>query len=67
MEKLKPWNGICGNLKYKMPEQLLTDEKGTVFYIGADGQPWIWCSADRLRYHLHRLYQITDMVQIIND
>lgn len=27
MGKLKPWNGICGNLRYKMPEQLLTDEK----------------------------------------
>ena len=65
--KLKPWSGICGYLRYKMPEQLLIDEKGTVYYIGADGEPWIWCSADRLRYHLHRLYQITDMVQIIND
>ena len=67
MEKLKPWNGICGYLQYKMSDGLLTDEKGTIYYIGADGEPWIWCSADRLRYHLHRLYQITDMVQIIND
>ena len=67
MKKLKPWDGICGYLQYKMPEQLLIDEKGTVYYIGADGRPWIWCSADRLRYHLHRLYQITDMVQIINN
>ena len=67
MKKLKQWDGICGYLQYKMPDGLLTDEKGTIYYIGADGQPWIWCSADRLRYHLHRLYQITDMVQIIND
>ena len=67
MKKLKPWNGICGYLQYKMPEQLLIDEKGTVYYIGADGEPWIWCSADRLRCHLHRLYQITDTVQIINN
>ena len=67
MKKLKPWDGICGGLQYKMPEQLLTDEKGTVYYIGADGQPWIWCPADRLHRHLHRLYQITDMVQIINN
>ena len=67
MKKLKPWDGICGYLQYKKPEQLLTDEKGTVYYIGADGQPCIWCSGDRLRHHLHRLYQITDMVQIIND
>ena len=65
--KLKPWNGICGDLQYKMSDELLIDEKGTVYYIGADGEPWIWCSADRLRYHLHRLFQITDMVQIINN
>ena len=65
--KLKPWDGACGYLQYKMPAQPLTDEPGTVYYIGADGQPWIWCSADRLRHHLHRLYQITDMVQIINN
>ena len=67
MKKLKPWDGVCGYLQYKMPDKLLTDEKGTVYYIGEDGEPWIWCSADRLRYHLNRLYQITDMVQIINN
>ena len=67
MKKLKPWDGICGYLQYKMSEQLLIDEKGTVYYIGADGQPRIWCSADSLRYHLHRLYQITDTVQLINN
>ena len=67
MEKLKPWDGICGYLQYKMYEQLLIDEKGTVYYIGADGQPWIWCSAGSLRRHLHRLYQITDTVQIISN
>ena len=67
MKKLKPWDGICGDLQYKMPEQLLTDEKGTVYYIGSDGEPRIWCSVDRLSHHLHRLYQITDMVQIINN
>ena len=66
-KKLEPWDGICGHLKYKMTGKLLIDEKGTVYYIGADGQPWIWCSADRLRHHLHRLYQITDMVKIINN
>ena len=65
--KLKPWDGVCGYLKYKMPEQLLIDEEGTVYYIGADGSPQIWCSADRLRYHLHRLYQITNMVEIIKN
>ena len=67
MNKLKPWDGVCGYRQYKTPEELFVDEKGTVYYIGADGEPWIWCSADRLRQHLHRLYQITDMVQIIND
>ena len=63
--KLKPWDGVCGYLKYKMPGQLLIDEEGTVYYIGSDGEPRIWCSAARLRYHLHRLFQITNMVEII--
>ena len=65
--KLKPWDGICGYLKYKMPDQLLIGEEGTVYYIGSDGEPWVWCSADRLRHHLHRLYQITNMVEIIKN
>ena len=67
MNKLKSWDGVCGYLQYKTPDGLLIDEKGTVYYIGADGEPRIWCSACRLRQHLHRLYQITDMVQIIDD
>ena len=65
--KLKPWDGVCGYLKYKMPEQLLIDEEGTVYYIGQDGKPWIWCGAARLQHHLHRLYQITNMVEIIKN
>ena len=65
--KLKPWDGVCGYLKYKMPEQLLIEEKGTVYYIGTDGRPSVWCSEDRLRQHLHRLYQITNMVEIIKN
>ena len=63
--KLKPWGGICGDLKYKEPDNLLIDESGTVYYIGSDEEPRIWCSAARLRYHLHRLFQITNMVEII--
>ena len=63
--KLKQWDGICGYLKYKMPDQLLIDEEGTVYYIGADGEPWVWCAAAELRHHLNRLYQITNMVEII--
>ena len=65
--KLKPWNGVCGYLQYKMPDQLSIDEEGTVYYIGADGSPWIWCAAAELRHHLHRLYQITNMVEIIKN
>ena len=65
--KLKPWSGICGYLRYKMPEQLLIDEKGTVYYISADGSLQIWCTADRIRQHLHRLYQITNMVEVIKN
>ena len=63
--ELKPWDGVCGYLKYKTPDQLLTDEEGTVYYIGSDGEPWVWCAAVDLRHHLHRLYQITNMVEII--
>ena len=65
--KLKPWDGVCGYLQYKMPDQLLVDENGTVYYIGADGEPWVWCAAAELRHHLHRLYQITNMVEIIKN
>ena len=65
--KLKQWDGICGYLKYKMPDQLLIDEEGTVYYIGADGEPWVWCAAAELRHHLNRLYQITNMVEIIKN
>ena len=65
--KLKQWDGICGYLKYKMPDQLLIDEKGTVYYIGMDGEPWVWCAAAELRHHLNRLFQITNMVEIIKN
>ena len=65
--KLKPWDGVCGYLKYKMPDQLLIDENGTVYYIGADGEPWVWCAAAELRHHLNRLFQITNMVEIIKN
>ena len=65
--KLKPWDGICGYLRYKMSEQLLIDEKGTIYYISADGSLQIWCTAGRIRQHLHRLYQITNMVEIIKN
>ena len=36
--KLKPWDGVCGYLQYKMPDQLLINEEGTVYYIGYDGE-----------------------------
>ena len=65
--KLKLWDGVCGYLKYKMPDQLLIDEEGTVYYIGADGEPWVWCAAAELRHHLNRLFQITNMVEIIKN
>ena len=65
--KLKPWDGVCGYFQYKMPDQLLVDENGTVYYIGADGEPWVWCAAAELRHHLNRLFQITNMVEIIKN
>ena len=63
--KYKQWDGICGYLRYKTPEGLLIDDEGTVYFIGHDGKPWIWCPASRLRIHLHRLYQICDAVEVI--
>ena len=65
--KLKPWDGIFENLRYKEHDHLLIDEEGTVYYIGLDGEPWVWCSAARLRHHLIRLFQITNMVEIIKN
>ena len=65
--ELRPWSGVCGDLKYKDPDQLLIDEDGTIYYINSDGDLRIWCGAARLRYHLHRLYQITNTVEIIKN
>ena len=65
--KLKPWDGVRGYLQYKMPDQLLINEEGTVYYIGLDGEPRVWCAAAELRHHLIRLYQITNMVEIIKN
>ena len=65
--KLKPWDGVCGCLKYKMPDQLLINEEGTVYYIGYDGELRVWCAAVELRHHLNRLFQITNMVEIIKN
>ena len=65
--KLKPWDGVCGYLKYKMPDQLLIDEKGTIYFVGYDGELRVWCAATELRHHLNRLFQITNMVEIIKN
>ena len=65
--KLRPWDGVCGYLQYKMPDQLLINEEGTVYYIGLDGEPRVWCAAAELRHHLNRLFQITNIVEIIKN
>ena len=65
--KLKPWNGVCGYLKYKMHDQLLIDEKGTIYFVGYDGELRVWCAATELRHHLNRLFQITNTVEIIKN
>lgn len=62
-ELLKPWNGITPESPHKYPvekspHKLLVNENGDVYYISGSGDVCIWCGKNRLRNHLHRLYQI---------
>ena len=46
---------------------VLIDEKGTIYFVGYDGELRVWCAAAELRHHLNRLFQITNMVEIIKN
>ena len=56
---MKQWDGIAGDLQYINGGELYKDEEsGSIYYINGDGLLVCRCAADRLRRHLHRLYQI---------
>lgn len=57
---LIPWDGVTGGngWTYDNPAGLFVDADNNIYYSGADGLPWVWCSAARLPYHLHHLQQI---------
>lgn len=62
-EVLKPWDGSCSDptLKYNAEESdfpMFISEDGTVYHINGSGDLCIWCTASRLRSHLHRLHQL---------
>lgn len=56
---MTPWDGVCGQFHYLHSDGLLIDGKGSIFYMNAEGVPALWCAADRLRRHLHRLWNVT--------
>ena len=56
---MTPWDGVCGKFHYLHSDGLLIDGKGSIFYMNAEGVPALWCAADRLRQHLHRLWNVT--------
>ena len=56
---MQPWDGMCGRYRYKKPEGLMVDREGTVWYTTRSGAVFIWCTAARLPYLLHRLWNTT--------
>lgn len=57
---MKQWDGIAGDLLYIYGDELYKDEKsGAIYFKDSNGAFCIWCAAEKLREHLHRLYQIT--------
>ena len=55
---MKQWDGIAGDLQYIVGELYKDEESGSIYYKDSGGAFCVWCAADRLRRHLHRLYQI---------
>ena len=56
---MKPWDGIFQKYRYKAPGGLLVDTGGNVYYLTSEGVPALWCASNRLRGHLHKLWNIT--------
>ena len=57
-ETVKQWDGIAGDLQYIGGELYKDEESGSIYYKDSNGTFCVWCAADRLRRHLHRLYQV---------
>ena len=62
-ENLRPWDGTTPESWHAYPvenssNQLLIDDGGTIWYRDSAGTLAIWCPRSRLRYHLHRLFQL---------
>lgn len=56
---MKQWDGIAGSWLYIYGNELYKDEKsGSIYYKDINGTFCVWCAAEMLRKHLHRLYQI---------
>lgn len=56
---MKQWNGVFQGYRYTCPDGLLIDENGCIWFRDAVGKLCIWCIPSRLRYHLHRLWNVT--------
>ena len=55
---MKKWDGIAGSWLYIYGNELYKDEKsGSIYYKDSNGTFCVWCAAEMLRKHLHRLYQ----------
>lgn len=55
---MKQWDGIAGGLLYIYGNELYKDEEsGSIYYKDSGGNFCVWCAAEMLRKHLHRLYQ----------
>lgn len=54
---MKPWNGVFQQYRYKAPAGLLVD--AGVINMTPEGVPALWCASERLRRHLHGLWNIT--------
>ncbi len=63
---MQEWNGIYQHYHYKNPDGLLVDADGNIYYTSADGTPALWCIAERLGAHLHRLWQVTNGSAVAN-
>ena len=65
---LKQWDGKCDKFIYKdaKSNKLLIDELGNIYWTSCEGLQYLWCSKNKLRSHLLRLWQICGENAVIN-